>query len=183
MHHINSISCKRNCPRHLILSLHTLHALLNEHGCLLNAVPLQQAAQYHKVLLEAKAVRLFFLGFDLVFFFATAFVRGALATSDRSLCAVGYHTVINKFIYFNYLLDVTELPCTYSNKLSPYVLDCQFPSTAPVPGSCPPKHGRLTPAMGLIRNMDTNRKKLTRKLWQKCLLNQTAFFCLLLSLF
>ena len=68
MHHINSISCKRNCPRHLILSLHTLHALHNEHGCLLNAVPLQQAAQYHKVLLEAKAVRLFFLGFDLVFF-------------------------------------------------------------------------------------------------------------------
>ena len=60
---------QRNCPRHLILSLHTLHALHNEHGCLFNAVPLQQAAQFHKVLLEAKAVRLFFLGFDLVFFF------------------------------------------------------------------------------------------------------------------
>ena len=98
MHHINSISCKRNCPRHLILSLHTLHALHNEHECLLNAAPLQQAAQCHKVLLEAKAVRLFFLGFDLDFFFATAVVRYALATSDRSLCAAGYHTVINKFI-------------------------------------------------------------------------------------
>ena len=98
MHHINSISCKGYCPRQLILSLHTLHALHNEHGCLLNAAPLQQAVQYHKVLLEAKAVRLFFLGFDLVFFFATTFVRGVLATSDRSLCAAGYHTVINKFI-------------------------------------------------------------------------------------
>ena len=65
---------------------------------MLNAVPLQQAAQYHKVLLKAKAVRLFFLVLTQDFFFATAFVRGALATSDRSLCAAGYHTVINKLI-------------------------------------------------------------------------------------
>ena len=71
---------------------------------MLNAVSLPQAAQYHEVLLEAQAVRLFFLGFEQVFCLQLPLSEvplpqvASVATSDRSLPAAGYHTVIHKFI-------------------------------------------------------------------------------------